>query len=190
MIDLPDFYLETQRLIIRNWKEQDRELFHFINSDDTVMEFFPFRRDRAASDKMMDELKSDIKKDGYGYTALELKESGKCIGFCGLHHCKAEPILSRENIEIGWRLAPQFWGNGYVTEASMRLLEFGFNNLILDEIISFAVESNQNSIAVMERIGMKRDKIKDFDHPRVPDSHPHLKRHLYYFLKTPNKKDG
>jgi len=187
---MTDFYLETERLIIRNWKEEDRELFHLINSDDRVMEYFPFRRDRVASDKMMDELKSDITKLGYGYTAVELKETGECIGFCGLHHCKAEPILAYDNIEIGWRLATQFWGKGYITEAAKCLLEFGFVEMKLDEIISFAVHANQKSFAVMQRIGMRRDETKDFDHPRVPDTHPHLKLHRYYYLKNPNKKGG
>lgn len=187
---MSDFHLETERLIIRNWKEDDRDLFHLINSDDQVMAYFPFRRDRAASDKMMDELKQDIAKHGFGFTALELKETGECIGFCGLHYCKAEPVLSRNNIEIGWRLAPQFWGKGYVTEASLRLLDFGFSDLELDEVISFAVHANEKSFAVMKRIGMLHDEAKDFDHPLVPDTHPHLKRHCYYYLKNPKKKGG
>ena len=185
-----DFHLETERLTIRNWREEDRDLFYLINSDDKVMEFFPFRRDKAASDKMMDDMRSDIMKDGFGYTALEIKETGESIGFCGLHYCKAEPIIPRESIEIGWRLAPQFWGKGYITEASFRLLEFGFNDLNLNEIISFAVKGNQNSFAVMERIGMHRDEVMDFDHPLVPDTHPHLKPHLFYSIENPNKKGG
>ena len=187
---MTDFHLETDRLIIRNWKEEDRELFHFINSDDRVMEYFPFRRDREASDKMMDDLKVDISKLGYGYTALEIKNTGECIGFCGLHHCKAEPILAYENIEIGWRLAPQFWGKGYVTEAAFKLLDFGFNTLGLKEIISFTVKGNDRSAAVMERIGMMRDQTMDFDHPLVPETHPHLKPHIFYAIQNPNKKGG
>lgn len=187
---MTDFYLETERLIIRNWKEGDRKLFHLINSDDRVMEFFPFKRTRTQSDKMMDDLKADISKLGYGYTALELKETGECIGFCGLHHCKAEPVLDYQNIEIGWRLAPQFWGKGYVTEAALRLLAFGFDDLQLDEIISFTVHSNKKSFSVMERIGMIRDAKKDFAHPLVPDTHPQLKLHSYYAIQNPNKKGG
>lgn len=185
---MTDFYLETERLIIRNWKEQDRDLFHFINSDDTVMQFFPFRRDRLASDKMMDELKSNITKDGYGFSALELKETSECIGFCGLADAHAEDGLETGGVEIGWRLAPQYWGKGYVTEAAQRLIVFGFEELVLDEIISFAVKENQKSFAVMERLGMKHDKANDFDHTRVPDTHPQLKPHLFYCLKNPNKK--
>ena len=187
---MTDFYLETERLIIRNWKNEDRELFHLINSDKTVIEYFPFRRNRAQSEKMMRELKADIIKLGYGYTAIELKETGDCIGFCGLHHCKAEPVIAYENIEIGWRLAPQYWGKGYITEAALRLLGFGFENLQLDEIISFAVHTNKKSFAVMERLGMIRDVSKNFNHPRVPDTHPELKLHFYYAIQNPNKKGG
>jgi len=187
---MSDFHLETERLIIRNWKEEDRDLFHLINSDDQVMKYFPFKRGREASDKMMDELKVDITKHGFGYTALEIKDTGECIGFCGLHYCKAAPIIPVEAIEIGWRLAPQYWGKGYVTEAALRLLGFGFDKLNLDEIISFTVHNNQKSFAVMQRIGMVRDKAMDFDHPLVPDTHPHFKRHLFYRIKTPNKKGG
>lgn len=187
---MTDFYLKTERLIIRNWKEEDRDLFHLINSDDTVMKYFPFRRTHAQSDKMMNELKDEVKELGYGYTAVELKETGECIGFCGLHHCKAEPVIAYENIEIGWRLATEYWGKGYITEAALRLIVYGFEELHLDEIISFAVHANDKSFAVMERIGMKRDASKDFDHPRVPDTHPDLKRHLYYAIQNPNKKGG
>jgi len=79
-----DFHLETERLIIRNWNEEDRDLFHFINSDDRVMEFFSIRRSREQSDKMMDDLRKMISDQGYGYTAIALKETNEAIGFCGL----------------------------------------------------------------------------------------------------------
>jgi len=190
MNTMTDFHLETERLIIRNWKEEDRELFHFINSDDQVMEFFPFRRDRNASDKMMDDLKTGIKENGYGFTALEIKETGECIGFCGLANADFEENQKAEYVEIGWRLAPQYWGKGYATEAAKRLLAFGFEELQLDEIVSFTVKGNEKSSAVMERIGMVRDKTKDFDHPRVPDTHPNLKPHIFYAIQNPNKKGG
>jgi RimJ/RimL family protein N-acetyltransferase len=63
------------------------------------------------------------------------------------------------------------------------LLVFGFGELGLEEIISFAVWNNERSTAVMRRIGMTRDPEGDFDHPRVPDTHPQLRRHVLYSLK-------
>ena len=85
-------------------------------------------------------------------------------------------------VEIGWRLAPEFWGNGYATEAGGELLRFGFEELDLAEIVSFAVRQNEPSMAVMHRLGMRHEPAGDFDHPKVPDTHPHLKRHVFYTL--------
>lgn len=173
---------ETERLIIRNWEDQDRDLFFEINSDDRVMAFFPFRRDRAQSDEFMDRIRAEIATRGYGFAALELKETGETIGFAGLMPTGIVPSLAEGCVEIGWRLAPRFWGKGYATEAAERLLAFGFEVLELPEIVSFAVWNNHASTAVMRRIGMVADPAGDFDHPNVPDTHPHLKRHVLYRL--------
>ena len=175
--------LETERLIIRNWEDRDRELVHRINSDDDVMQFFPFRRSRAEADAFLDRIRAENESRGYGFAALELKESGACIGFAGLYPDNVAPSRLAGAVEIGWRLAPEFWGKGYVTEAAEALLAFGFEELGLKEIISFAVWNNDRSTAVMRRIGMMRDLEADFDHPRVPDTHPQLKRHVLYSLK-------
>ncbi len=173
--------MRTERLILRNWEDRDRELFHRINSDERVMEFFPFRRDRAAADAKMDELRA------YGQAsaedaAAEIIETGECIGFVGLLDTDHVPSLPAGTIEIGWRLAPEFWGKGYVTEASEAWLAYGFETLAVDEIVSFAVAENHRSTAVMKRLGMTADPSADFDHPDIPDSHPALKRHVLYRL--------
>jgi RimJ/RimL family protein N-acetyltransferase len=171
---------ETDRLIVRNWRQSDLGLFHEINSDNEVMEFFPFRRDREESRELMDRLAGAIDRNGYGFAALELKSTGQCIGFCGLADTGIETVFPPGTIEIGWRLARPFWGHGYVPEAGRAWLDHGFSAMNLDEIISMAVWNNRRSIAVMERLGMKRDPARDFDHPSIPDSHPHLKRHVFY----------
>src|SRR5690606_13979352 len=77
--------LETPRLILRNWEERDRDLFHRINCDDEVMRFFPFRRTRAESDAFMDTLHADNETRGYVFCALEVRETGQSIGIAGLH---------------------------------------------------------------------------------------------------------
>ncbi|MCT7375063.1 GNAT family N-acetyltransferase [Chelativorans salis] len=172
--------IATSRLIVRNWTDSDRALFHRINADDRVMEFFPFRRDQTASDAFLDWLREDIAERGFGFCATELKETGECIGFVGLHQTAGISSLPPGTVEIGWRLAPEFWGKGYVTEAAEAWLDFGFKTLGLEEIVSFAVWNNARSIAVMKRIGMRAVPKRDFDHPSVPDTHPHLKRHVFY----------
>lgn len=172
----------TERLVMRNWKERDRELFHRINSDERVMEFFPFRRDRAESDALLDRLRAGIEERGFGFSAVELKGTGQCIGFVGLNEVSGLPGISAGTVEIGWRLAPEFWGKGYVAEAAQAWLAFGFEKLGLSEIVAFAVWSNARSIAVMKRIGMQATPGRDFDHPAAPDTHPHLKRHAFYSI--------
>ncbi len=172
--------LETERLLLRNWIDSDRDLFREIFSDPKVMEFFPYRRSYAEADEIMDRVRGMIEEDGIGFLAATLRETGEPIGFCGLSHTHLEPALPDNAVEIGWRLATRFWGNGYASEAARALLALGFETHGFDEILSFAVIANQRSLAVMERIGMQRDPSGDFDHPRVPDSHPHLKRHALY----------
>ena len=174
--------LETPRLVIRNWQDRDRDLFFRINSDERVMRFFPFRRSRAEADAFLALLREDNEERGYGFCALELKESGAAIGFAGLHPTGAIPPRPGGAVEIGWRLAPEHWGKGFVTEAGEAWLRFGFETLRLDEIVSFAVHDNHASIAVMKRLGMRREPESDFDHPKVPDTHPHLKRHVFHTL--------
>lgn len=173
---------ETKRLILRNWQDRDRELFRRINVDDTVMEFFPFRRNAVSADELMDRIAAGIGQNGFGFGAIEIKATGETAGFAGLHLTDDIPNLPKNSTEIGWRLAPEFWGQGIASEAARGWLAQGFGPLGLHRIVSFAVASNTRSTAVMKRIGMIRRAELDFDHPKVPDTHPHLKRHSFYDL--------
>jgi RimJ/RimL family protein N-acetyltransferase len=174
--------LETERLVLRNWTESDSSLFHEINSDPEVMEFFPFRRNRKEADLLLGTVRNIIRDTGYGFYCMEIKATGEPAGFCGLAQTKLAPILPLDIIEIGWRLANRHWRQGYVTEAAKALLRYGFEEKRLGEIISFAVRDNRRSIAVMERIGLSHDASRDFDHPRVPESMPHLRPHVVYAI--------
>lgn len=172
--------IRTDRLVLRNWRERDRDLFHRINSDDRVMEFFPFRRDRAQSDALMDLLRDEIDEVGYGFAAVEIAGTGECAGFAGIAEAETEPVLPAGTVEIGWRLTPEFWGKGIASEAARAWLAFGFGEAGLDEIVSFAVCDNHRSTAVMRRIGMTEVPGGAFRHPKVLDTHPHLQTHVLY----------
>ncbi|NTJ42738.1 GNAT family N-acetyltransferase [Agrobacterium larrymoorei] len=172
----------TPRLILREWKDTDCDLFREINADSKVMEFFPFRRSHAESDVALGNVNDMIRATGYGFYALELRETAEPIGFCGIAPANMEEVFPLGTMEIGWRLATRFWGSGYVTEAAKSLLTMAFDEKRLPEIVSFAVHDNHRSTAVMKRIGLVRDASRDFDHPRVPETHPHLKAHVTYAL--------
>lgn len=176
--------LKTPRLILRNWRDDDRDLFHEINSDPVVMKYFPHRRSRLESDALLDFIRDGIDKRGLGFYALSLAESDEPIGFCGLAPVTVSGIFADDAVEIGWRLAHSHWGKGYVTESGRALLRYGFESRGLDEIVSFAVSQNNRSTAVMERIGLKRRPERDFDSPRIPADMPHLKRHAVYALTS------
>lgn len=128
-------------------------------------------------------MRGDIESKGFGFAAAEIIATGECIGFVGVTGTEYLPFLPAGTLEIGWRLAPEFWGHGYVSEAARAWLAYGFETLGRDEIVSFAVRDNRRSTAVMERIGMTADPSRDFDHPHVPQSHPHLRAHVFYALK-------
>lgn len=174
--------IRTERLILRNWEERDRALFHRINSDDQVMEFFGMRRSRAESDELFDRLRGNIDRYGFDFSAAEIAATGECIGFVGINRTDLAPFIPQGTMQIGWRLAPEYWGKGYVTEASRAWLAHAFEVVGDDEVVSFAVWNNHRSTAVMQRLGMRHDPASDFDHPRVPDTQPELKRHVYYRL--------
>ncbi|MBB6485013.1 GNAT family N-acetyltransferase [Rhizobium lusitanum] len=182
---------ETERLIIRNWRETDRDLAYEINSDEAVMEFFPFRRSRAEADAFFDRVHSMIAETGLGLYVLELKATGETIGYCGLMRADhLEPFIPAGTVEIGWRLVVRQWGKGLVSEAARALLAHGFETLGLDQIVSFAVHNNVRSTSVMQRIGLQRVTGGDFDHPGVPDTHPHLKPHVLYRLTATEWRSG
>lgn len=172
--------VETDRLTLRNWREEDRNLFREINRDEKVMTFFPFRRSHVECDLLFDSNRDRIASTGLGFYALADRATGEAMGFCGIAPVDLAGILPEGSVEIGWRLATRFWGRGYVTEAASRLLEHGLTDLGFPEIYAFAVHDNTRSIGVMQRIGMIHLQDRDFDHPKVPDTHPQLKRHVLY----------
>ncbi|MCF6368278.1 GNAT family N-acetyltransferase [Rhizobium halophilum] len=180
LTDKPWIILETERLLVRSWIESDRDLFREINADSKVMEFFTFRRSHDEADALLERINGSIQATGLGFYALEVKDTGEPIGFCGLSLANMPEIFPTETVEIGWRLATRFWGHGYVTEAGRALLDLAFREKAVPAVLAFAVEANRRSTAVMERIGMRRCRDMDFSHPRVPDTHPHLKRHVVY----------
>ena len=178
--------LETERLRLRAWEPSDREPFAHINADPRVMEFFPKRLTREESDATIERIESHLRSKGFGLCAAELRDDRRFIGYVGLHTPTFEARFT-PCIEIGWRLASDVWGAGLATEGALAVVCHAFENLGLDEIVSFTVPANRRSIRVMEKIGMTRDAVDDFEHPNLPLGHP-LRLHVLYRLRNPLKK--
>jgi ribosomal-protein-alanine N-acetyltransferase len=170
----------TERLLLREWREEDLEPFARLNADPRVMEFFPGTLSREESDALVDRIELRWTEDGLGLWAIERREDGAFLGFTGLSiHWFEAPFTPAA--EVGWRFAVDTWGRGYATEAAEEALRFGFEERGLDEILSWTTTGNVRSRAVMERLGMSRDPADDFDHPNIAPSSP-LRRHVLYRL--------
>jgi RimJ/RimL family protein N-acetyltransferase len=175
--------LSTDRLLLRQWRDSDRDPFAALNSDPAVMEHFTGLQSREVSDGLIDRNIVAIDERGWGLWAVEVKETGEFIGFTGLSVPSFEAHFM-PSVEIGWRLAKGAWGNGYATEAARASLAHGFEVAGLDEIVSFTATTNLPSERVMQRIGMIHDEAGDFDHVRVPAGH-RLQRHVLYRIDRP-----
>ena len=147
--------VETERLILRNWQEEDRNLFYEINRDEKVMEFFPFRRSHAECDTLFDLNRDMISQTGLGFYALANRTTNEAMGFCGLSPVDLPGILPEGAIEIGWRLATRFWGRGYVTEAASRLIEYARADLRLPTVYAFAVDANLGDLQLFDGLGAR-----------------------------------
>ncbi len=111
---------------------------------------------------------------------MELPGEASFIGFTGLNRISFAASFAPA-VEIGWRLAPKFWGKGYATEAARLAMRIGFEQFALQEIVAETIETNLASRRVMKRLGMTYDSSADFDHPQIADDHP-LRRYVLYRL--------
>jgi RimJ/RimL family protein N-acetyltransferase len=136
--------LETDRLIMRQWRDEDYAPFAAMVVDPDVMWYFPCTLSREESDERVNFYRALIDKDCWGLWALELKESGEFIDFTGLHEVEPELPLAPV-VEIGWRLAKSAWEKGYASEAAAEAFRFGFENLCLPEIAAYIAMDNVRS---------------------------------------------
>ena len=192
--------LRTARLILREWRDSDLAPFAVLNADPRVMEHFPSLLSRAQSDEFAARVRSELAERGFGLWALEVPGVAPFIGFTGLAVVRFDAPFTRASqqaprsgarsepqasgvIEIGWRLAHEHWGRGYVPEAARAALAHAFGPLGLGEIVAFTTVGNANSRRVMEKLGMTHDPAVDFDHPDLAPGHP-LRRHVLYRIQA------
>ena len=178
--------LQTERLILRRWRDEDREPFARMNADRRVMEFFSATLSREQSDALINRAEAHFHQHEFGPYAAELRSNGAFAGFIGLSvpsfRARFTPC-----VEAGWRLAPELWGQGLATEGARAVLDYGFHVLKLEEIVSFTVPANLRSRRVMEKLSMTHNPADDFDHPQLPPGHP-LRRHVLYRLFNPVRR--
>lgn len=172
-------YFESERLIFRDWTDNDLDIFIAINKDKDVMKYFPNTLSNLESISFYEKIKKEFQELGYGLYAVETKHNKEFIGFIGFH--KASFISNfTPCIEIGWRLIKEVWGKGYASEGAYACLQYGFDILGFGEIYSFTAVANTKSEKVMKKIGMTQASY--FDHPNV-EKQSDLLKHVLYLIK-------
>jgi RimJ/RimL family protein N-acetyltransferase len=178
--------LTTDRLLLRAWRDEDKEPFAAMNADPEVMAHFPSTMTREESDALADRFQAGLEDRGWGPWALERRDSGEFIGFTGLVPITFEADFTPA-VEVGWRLAKAHWRRGYATEAGRAALAYGFEQARLTRIVSLTTLENTRSEAVMIRLGLVR--VGEFDHPRIPVGH-RLRRHVLYAVEAEQALTG
>ncbi len=170
--------MNTPRLILRTWRDEDLEPFARLNADPEVMRHFPSVQTREESDASAARIRAHFEANGFGIWVVEEKGGAPFVGTIGLLRVSFEAHFT-PCVELGWRLVRNAWGKGYATEAAREALRFGFEELGLEEVVAFTTPENVRSRRVMERLEMRHSPDDDFDHPRMPSGHP-LRRHVLY----------
>ena len=143
--------LETERLILRMWREADFEQYAELCADPEVMRFLGGKVfDRIETWRHMASMIGHWHLRGFGIWAVEEKDSGRLAGRIGCIYPEGWP-----GFEVGWTLKREFWGKGYATEAARHSLEYAFNELDKPHVISLIHPDNHASIRVAERLGEK-----------------------------------
>ncbi len=175
--------LETERLLLRAWKNEDVETYYQINQDPKVIEFLLGPMSKEQVEKFIVDKNQTLREENYTLWALEEKATGAMIGCIGIQEIPSL-IPFAGKMEIAWRLGSQYWGNGYAPEGAHAVLDYAFETLGFEDIFSFTTTTNKRSQRVMEKIGMTHLPNSNFAHPKVPLDHP-LLEHVLYRISAP-----
>jgi RimJ/RimL family protein N-acetyltransferase len=182
--------LSTPRLLLRGWREADKAAYAALNADPEVMHYFPSSLTAEQSDAMVDRMSARLEEFGWGLWAAERRDTGEFIGFIGLSSPGWQVEGLTPCVEIGWRLAQAHWGNGFAPEGAVAALAYAFEHVDLprDEVVSFTTVTNHKSRRVMEKIGLRVDARREFEHPATPGWWG--QRHVVYCIDRPTWKAG
>ena len=145
--------LETDRLLLREYVEEDADAFFKLNTDPDVLRFVPDKpllNVEQARQILIDHPIADYRKYGFGRGACILKSTGEKIGFAGLKY-----LEELGEVDVAYRLLPKYWGQEFATEAALASVRFGFADLDLKRIIGLVMPANVASVRVLEKTGLR-----------------------------------
>jgi RimJ/RimL family protein N-acetyltransferase len=175
---MPDFRLETERLVLRGWRDDDFAALHALCTDPVVMATIGPLYDERQTRGHMARLQERQAREGCTFWAMEREDDGRVLGFCGVA-LGTVPFLEDE-LEIGWRLASDCWGQSYAREAAQASLRWVAGERPGRPVYAITSVGNTRSRGLMHRLGMTRRADLDFDHPAIPEDSPLLAQVTYW----------
>ena len=168
---MAEFLLETERLVLRDWREEDWPVFFEHTNTPDVMRWLAGVMDADGEAMQRQRIESCAAQHGHCFWAMQRKDdggplSGEFLGFCGLKRSDAPKSPVAGMVEIGWRMRQDAWGHGYAKEGAMASLRAGFEQFGAQEIIALTIIENEASWGLMQRLGMRRRTDLDFDELR------------------------
>ena len=170
-----NYLFRSERLGFRNWNKNDLDAMTAINLDPRVMEFFPSTQNREQTTAFIERMQKSFREKNYCYYAVD-EPGGELIGFIGFMDKDFVSDFTPA-VDIGWRLSTAQWNKGYAFEGAKACMNYGFETLGFEKIISLAPQINERSEKIMKRLGMY--KRGEFKHPEL-DAHPHLQPCVVY----------
>lgn len=161
--------IETERLILRRWRDSDRPAFAAICADQEVMQWLGGVLTREQADERIDRVEATFERVGFGRFLIERKSDATFLGWCGVMPCHESVTPIAGQPEMGWRLIRAAWGEGFATEAARAALDDAFQRLGMSEVLAYTGPANLRSQAVMKRLGMTREPQRDFEHPNITE---------------------
>jgi RimJ/RimL family protein N-acetyltransferase len=163
---MSDFRLETERLILRDWRGEDWPRFFTGTNTPKVMRWLGGLLDDNGMAATRARVTGCAAANGFCFWAVERKSDGEILGFCGLKRADAPGSSVTGEMEIGWRLREDAWGQGYAKEAATAALDAAFERFGADEVVALTVPGNAPSWGLMTRLGMRRREELDYTDPR------------------------
>ena len=158
--------IETERLRLRDWRQEDIEPFIRHTNTPTVMRWLGGVKPEPEARRIVRERIMRWQEErGFTFWLVERKSDGEPLGFCGLKIADDEGSPVQGELEVGWRLREDAWGQGYAREAAAASLEYAFRRLGAERVVALTVEGNAPSWRLMERLGMVRRPDLDYVGP-------------------------
>ena len=176
--------IETERLILRPWREDDKPAFAAVVNTPAMMEHFGGLSPRAEMDALVDAQIANQQRDGHCMWAVETREGRDLAGICGVRNGGHPGTPVSDELEIGWRIGERWWGQGIAREASQASIAWGWANTGRDRIAAWTSVANTRSWGLMQRLGMQRRIDLDFIHPRFHADDP-IGRMIVYTIERP-----